>query len=151
MTNDELVKRELIAYVAMTVSLWLISWAMKDNGAASPRNPAWVLISNLRNFLTGIALAVIALMAIAWIATMLLEHRFERKERHRQALLDEEERKQQARRRKEFERSERKKLQEEEQSRILEEQARAEIRQRKITEKQERSAEDATQIALSDF
>ncbi len=49
-----MLQRFFIAYGGITVAFTLIAWAMRENGAAHPRNPAWRLLAGLRDFcLTG--------------------------------------------------------------------------------------------------
>lgn len=52
----------------MTLALWLISWAMIENGSANPRNPSWVFVKELKNIFSVVSAIGFGLSAVIFVA-----------------------------------------------------------------------------------
>lgn len=156
------IARLLIAYGGFTAAMWMVSECMIDSGANYPRNPAWVLVSGLRDAFT-FPIEVVAVVAgvavvvggIIWLVMGIIdsvndakETARRREEAERQARYMESSR--EARANHEAREQERRRNQA-----LLEEKRKEEERlqeiQRKLIEKQKRSPEDAAKSALDDF
>jgi hypothetical protein len=151
LNEDDLFKRALWAYVFMTVTLWFMSWAMQANGAAYVRNPAWQLISGLRNIFTwGAVIGVggwISISILAYVQCVLAEKDNEVREarKRRQDALEAEEARLRLR---EQERIEARRQAQENREREREHRERLQEEQVK---RRQRSTEDAAKSALDEF
>lgn len=52
----------------MTLALWLISWAMIENGSANPWNPSWVFVKELKNIFSVVSAIGFGLCAVIFVA-----------------------------------------------------------------------------------
>ncbi len=64
---EDLVKRGLLTYAFLSVSFLFLEWAMRDLGANSPHNPAWILVSSIYNLFEWSWLCIVTL-AVAFMA-----------------------------------------------------------------------------------
>ncbi|MBL7688201.1 MAG: hypothetical protein JNJ49_09205 [Bdellovibrionaceae bacterium] len=147
----DFLKRGLIAYVGITAALWLMSFAMIDNGAAWPRNPAWQLIVGLRSLFTWAGIVTVGFFAVLSVLTLIGEsqqRRHEEAERLRHGEIDRR-RSEDAQRQRESDEAERRRQETRERKRAKEEREYCEFKERQ--QKRTRSAETATQDALDDF
>lgn len=64
-------KRGIVSFLFMTLSLWLISWAMIENGSANPWNPAWHFVRGLKDFFSSMAAVGFGLAIVIFIAAHL--------------------------------------------------------------------------------
>ncbi len=55
----------------MTLALWLISWAMIENGSANPWNPAWAFVKELKNIFSVVSAIGFGLCAVIFVAVNL--------------------------------------------------------------------------------
>lgn len=155
---DEFFKRLGIAYLFFTLSLWLISFGMNANGSATPRNWAWVIVSDLRFLFTAPLVAVSAMAVCLFLFWAWLEVREQWRqaaEKHRWA---EEERRQIEERRLRAEQHTRLEAERAAERQVRQQEEAAEAKRReeerqkqKIIEWQTRSARTATERALDDF
>lgn len=69
-------KRGIVSFLFMTLSLWLISWAMIENGSANPWNPAWHLVLRLKGIFSNVVVIGFGLFILMMIAAHLpsIEH-----------------------------------------------------------------------------
>lgn len=155
---DDVLKRLITAYLGMTAGIWLISFGMNINGAATPRNWAWVIVSDLRFFVTAPLVAASVVAACLFLFWAWLEAREQwRKaaEKHKWAEEQQqqiEERKHGAEQHERFEAKKAAERQAQQQEEAAEAKRREEERQRqKIIEKKTRSARTAIERALDDF
>lgn len=148
---DDLFKRFLACYVGLTVAFWFFAGMMISNGAAYPRNPAWQLISFLRNLFTGGLILGLILYVGFHISEQLavaekVRQRIEQKKRE-----DAEYEKQRLIWRAESERREREEEFKRQKEKEERERREEEWRQSQEFKKRNRSAEEAAQDAFDSF
>jgi len=155
---DEFFKRLVVAYFGFTAALWAISGGMYLNGAALPKNPAWVIVSNLRLLFTAPIVLALVLAASACLVYALIEARVRRQEAlAARARAEREKREIEERRRKAVEEErleaerEAARLAREEEKKAKAERQEEERQKQKAIEKQARSAKRAAERALDDF
>ena len=67
----DFLKRGIASVLFMTLALWLISWAMIENGSANPWNPAWTLVKGFRDMFLMTTAVGFGLCAVVFVAANL--------------------------------------------------------------------------------
>lgn len=135
----------------LTAGFWGIALLMMANGSDSKWNPAWRMVSSLRNGFTWAGVVVVGFIALVVIGTGLgavYEEHQKEKLRKQEAAIEAQKRELQRLEYLEKERLESLKIAEARQEKQKEEEERL---LRKKLEKQRRSAADANKAALNDF
>lgn len=150
----EFEKRCALGFVALSIAFPLLAEAMKANGAAMPGNPAWILVSTIRNVFVGSWVLLLALTLVHAFLRLRQAHKEAISAIEAQRRADEQRAKNEIESTKRWIESETQRLKGLEESLRRKEELRVEFwneKWRELEVKKSRTPEEATEVALQDF
>lgn len=150
----EFEKRCALGFVALSIAFPLLAEAMKANGAAMPDNPAWILVSTIRNVFVGLWVLLLALAIVHAVLRLRQAHKDAISAIEARRRADEQRAKNEIESTKRWIESETQRLKSLEESLRRKEELRVEFwneKWRELEKKKSRTSEEATEVALKDF